>query len=324
MSSSTSTQRLTPPAGRNQNLNQSRNQSNPCVKAHPSVTRIVNPGINQVNHQVAPPPVSNQVTKQDSNQSKLIVPPSVSRAVSQNVNYVNQQVETNVNHESMNQSSLKVTPPPPVTRIVHLDMNQVNHQVVPPPGNNQCINQSSSQVTRVIDVNMINHQVTAHPTLKQNQQTAVVDPRYSQRNFTETQVSNGPSRCAPAVSTRPPNVSCAGNTQQTVNSYQPVCSNALASSSASGNKIRYIPPAVINHTAASCPLPTHQRAVSRLHTWVAPVSGVLNNTERAPQNPKVHEQFMMAGQLAGMTTAHGNGCHVITVTIPSQKKLSPQ
>ena len=335
VSSTTPTQRMAPPAGSTQNLI----QSNPCVRAPPSVTRVVSLGGNQVNHHVKAPPTRNQITNQDTYKSNVNMtePSPVTPTVSQHVNSVKHQVETHVSNQnlnhSMSQNSLKVTSPPSVTRIINLDMNQVNHQVAALPGINQSINQiinqSDSQVTRVVNMNQIFHQVTAHPPIKQNQEMAVVVPRRYQGNSSGTGlVSNGSSRCVPAVFTMR-----AGNAQQTVTSSfvpignitvtslsVPVCNPVVTSSSTSGNKIRYIPPAVINHTAPGLHPPRHQGALSSGHTWAAS----LNDTERAPQNPKVYAQSMTANQLTAMATGHGNGCQVIKVTVPSRKKVSPQ
>ena len=318
VSSATPAQRLAPPAGSAQNLI----QSNPCVRAPPSVTRVVNLGGNQVNHLVEAPPTSNQITNQDTYKSNVSMSPPLTLAMNQNVNCVKHQVETRVSNQNLNQSmsqnSLKVKSPPSVTRIINIDMNQINHQVAVLPGINQSINQiinqSDSLVTRVVNVNQIYHQVTAHPQNKQNQEIAAVVPRRSEVNSSGTGlVSNGSSRCVSVVSTM-----CAGNTQQIVSNSN---SNiAVPSSSASGNKIRYIPPAVINHTASGLHPPRHQGAPSNVRTWAAS----LDNTERAPQNPKVYEQSITANQLTAMTTGHGNGCQVIEVTVPGWKKVSPQ
>ena len=351
VSSTTPTKRMAPPAGSTQNLIQSRNRSNTYVRAPPSVTRVVSLGGNQVSHQVEAPPTINQITNQDTYKSNvnITVPSPVTPAVSQNVNCVRHRVETHISNQnlnqSMNQNSVKVTSPPPVTRIINIDMNQVNRQVAALPGINQSINQiinqSDTQMTRLVNVNQIYHQVTAHPPIKQNQEMAVVVPRRGQGNSSGTRalVSNGSSRCASAVSTM-----CTGNTQQTVTSSSvpignitvtsssvPVCTTvvtssvalcntAVTSSSTSGNKIRYIPPAVINHTAPGLHPPRHQGTLSTGHTWVAS----LNDTERAPQNLKVYEQSITANPLTAMATGHGNGCQVIKVTVPSRKKMSPQ
>ena len=307
VSSTTSTKRMAPPAGSTQNLN----WSTTCVRAPPSVTRVVNLGGNQVNHQVEALPTINQITNQDTYNSNLNVslPPPLTRVVNQRVDCVKHQVETHVSNQNlnqgMNQNILKVTSPPSVTRIINIDMNQVNHQVAALSGFNQSINQSDSQLTQVINVNQIYQQVTAHPPIKQNQEMAEVVPRRGQWNSSGTRalVSNGSSRCVPVVSTMCTQQTVTNsNTNITVTSLSvpvcttavtsslAVCNTAVTSSSTSGNKIGYIPPAVINHTAPGLHPSRHQGALSSGHTWAAS----LNNTDRAPQNPKVFEQSMTA------------------------------
>ena len=221
-----------------------------------------------------------------------------------------------------NQSIQCVRGPPPVTRAVNLTVNQVNHQVAASPGINQNINQSDAQVTRVVNVSQIYHQVAAPPPIKQNQVMAAVVPGHGLVNSPATGVvSNGFSRCVPTVSIGLPNMSCAASIQRTVTSpSMPVCNSAMTPSSfASGNRILYIPPSVINHNTSGLHPHPLQEAMSSGHTWTVPANGA----ERAPQNPKVYDQSKTANQLNAMATGHINGCQVITVTVPSRKNVSP-
>ena len=226
-------------------------------------------------------------------------------------------------NQSRNQGTSCVRAPPPVTRVVYPGVNQVNLQVVASPVISQNINQSDAQVTRVVNVSQIYHQVSAHPLFKQNQEMAALVPHSLVDSSGTGLVSNCFSRCLPAVSVRSPNVSCAANTQKTMTSSSiPMCNTAVTSLSFdSGNKIRYIPPSVINHTAPGLhPPPRHQGALSTGHTWAAPS----NIEERAPQNPKVYDHSKTANRLTTMATGHRNGCQVIKVTVPSRKNVSPQ